>query len=678
MCKRLTIAVSVWPVLLVFGFLPIGIDAAETRPAIVLLYHNDPAIRISTIEALAATGDFGLIDDLIRAEAVEDYTPVHNVYNRVLQEMTGQRTIHDRGAWKAWLSQAASAGRLKIDYLPLRLDALSPGDRAAVQPLATRLGAEHFDRMVRDLTAKGRDADARSEALRYMVANDSREDVQKFLCSNWLIKFLALDDLNPPTISALTYLLDGLANPGPLRERINAQLRESLGSKDPIVLANALHVLAGVEGNSTRLAVPGVAEKVRKLVDHSSLVVAAQARRALIRVDPKPPLPPSSYEATFLELYGVLGRQYPCFALKGIDWKAVGQELLPWAKLAKNDSEFGLLCMELVARLEDSHAMLGRGTATPPTPPLPRWDPGLACLLDDRDKPVVYYVDQGGPAQNAGVRPGMTLLSINGKPAEDALAGQMKQLSRYVGYSSQRYLRYHAAQFLLREMERDAPVRLELQACDGGKRSLELPASLGVRYLPRLPVPIPGIRDSANVAWKMLDGQIGYLYVRRIRADLIQQLDRAVGDLAKAKGLIIDVRGNSGGGFDAVRSLRNFDAKDSEEPDRPRFAGPIAVLIDARCISAGEGWTSWFVAKKRAELFGEATAGASSRKRTYRLANGLYTVTFPVKAYNGYLDRPIERRGLEPNVPLRQNAADLAAGRDTVLEAAKRYLTKKQ
>lgn len=69
-----------------------------------------------------------------------------------------------------------------------------------------------------------------------------------------------------------------------------------------------------------------------------------------------------------------------------------------------------------------------------------------------------------------------------------------------------------------------------------------------------------------------------------------------------------------------------------------------------------------------------ATAGASSRKKTCTLKNGLYTVTFPVKAYTGFLDRPIERRGLEPDVPLRQNARDLAAGRDTVLEAAKRYL----
>ena len=104
----------------------------------------------------------------------------------------------------------------------------------------------------------------------------------------------------------------------------------------------------------------------------------------------------------------------------------------------------------------------------------------------------------------------------------------------------------------------------------------------------------------------------------------------------------------------------------------------MALVIDARCISAGEGWASWFIAKRRARVFGETTAGASSRKRTYTLKNGFYRVTFPVKAYRGSLDRPIERRGLEPDVPLRHNAQDLAAGRDTVLEAAREYLSEVQ
>ena len=45
-----------------------------------------------------------------------------------------------------------------------------------------------------------------------------------------------------------------------------------------------------------------------------------------------------------------------------------------------------------------------------------------------------------------------------------------------------------------------------------------------------------------------------------------------------------------------------------------------------------------------------------------------------MKAYKGYLDRVIERRGLEPDVEVRQTARDLAGGKDTVLEAAIAWL----
>jgi carboxyl-terminal processing protease len=400
-----------------------------------------------------------------------------------------------------------------------------------------------------------------------------------------------------------------------------------------------------------------------------------------LRVASLPPAPAApavekvSYEKAFTDLYEVLGRDYPCFELKHIDWPAVGRELLPRAKQLKDDREFGLLVLELVARLEDSHALVGPGSAQPPVPEFPTWDPGLACLIDDRGNPVVYYVDPGGPADKAGIKPGTTIVSIDGKPTGQALAERMKELSRYAGYSSDRYLRYHAAQFLPRVVQQGQDVTLGVEDAGGGQRKLSLPATLRVRYLPRLPVPIKGIADSANVSWTMLEGGIGYVYVRRIGNDLVEQLDRAVGALKSANGMIVDVRGNSGGGFDADRSFRNFDPSDGNEPLRPRYAGPMVVLIDARCISAGEGWASWFAARKRASFFGETTAGASSRKTQYTLTNGLYTVTYPVKAYTGFLDRPIERRGLEPDEPVRQNAQDLAEGRDTVLQAASKFLT---
>ncbi len=310
----------------------------------------------------------------------------------------------------------------------------------------------------------------------------------------------------------------------------------------------------------------------------------------------------------------------------------------------------------------------------PPTVEYPRWDPGLACLLDDRQRPVIYHVDRGGPADQRGVKVGMTVVAINGRPAKELIEETMIRLRRYSGFSCDRILRYQTARWFVRQAERNATVTIEIEDTDGSVRSFRLSASMDVRYLPRRPVPIRGISDSSNVDWTMLDGQIGLIYVRRIRNDLIRKLDQAVGELNDARAIIVDVRGNSGGGFDYHRAHRNFVADRSEEPDRPRFGGPMALLIDSRCISAGEGWASWFIANRRARVFGTATAGASARKTTCELKNKLYKVTFPVKAYKGYLDRIIERRGLEPDEEVRQNAKDLAAGRDTVLEAAVLWL----
>jgi len=369
-----------------------------------------------------------------------------------------------------------------------------------------------------------------------------------------------------------------------------------------------------------------------------------------------------------------MGRVYPAFEIKGIDWKAVGDELLPRANTVQTDEEFGLLCMELTARLQDSHALVLDGTATRPAPPLPEWDPGFACLIDDCGKPVVYYIDHSGPAYKKGVEIGMTVVSINGTPAEEALQITMDQISKYQGYSSARYLQYHAARFFIRQMNHGTNVKFVMTDTKGRVDDFELPTTLESRYLPRLPVPIDDIRDSSNVSWTMLKNKLGYIYVRRIRSDLIQSLDEAVDDLSRADGLIIDVRGNSGGGFDSRRAFINFDPTSTEEPKRPRFEDPIALLTDARCISAGEGWASWFIANKRATVFGEPTAGASARKNTYTLKNGLYKVVIPVKLYRGFLDRPIEGRGLEPDIPIRQNAADLADEKDTVLETAKLWL----
>jgi C-terminal processing protease CtpA/Prc len=386
----------------------------------------------------------------------------------------------------------------------------------------------------------------------------------------------------------------------------------------------------------------------------------------------------AAYAKSLHDLHEHLGAVYPNFKLKGIDWDAVGRELLPRAAKAKSDREFGLLVEELVAKLEDSHAWVEAASEKPPVPPLPEWGPAIACLIDDRGRPVVYYVARQAAAWKAGLRPGMAVVSVNGVKADEAIEQCMKQWRTYVGYSSERYLKYDAVRFFLRQQTQGARVTIVVEKVDGAQFRADLTADARGWYIPRLPVQRAGIRDGGGdvQSVKLHDG-VGYIHVRRIRQGLEAALDQSMSSLGELKGLIIDVRGNSGGGFDSGTAFRNFETRNNTNgaASRRHYGGPIALLIDERCISAGEGWASWFVANKRARLFGTATAGASARKEMYMLANGMYKVQVPVKAYTGFLNRPIERQGIEPDVDVRIKASDLAAGRDTVAEAALKWLS---
>jgi beta-lactamase regulating signal transducer with metallopeptidase domain len=255
-------------------------EAAPVNPSdIALLYHSNPDIRIKTIKMLASSNDSGLIDDLIRAHSVENYTPVHNEYGRVLQSLTGNRNVRGKSAWKAWLAGEVEAGRLKIDYLPIK-----PAADVRSEILSFALvGPDGFNEMAAALTAAAYDRQKCHDALRYMVFNDRLAQVQKFLSGDWLSSLFAHREIN---INDIGYFLNGLANPGPLRKQIDTHVRNCLNSDNPVVVANALNLIAGVEVFSTRFIVPDAEDKVTELTSSSVPEIAKQAQRALERIRP--------------------------------------------------------------------------------------------------------------------------------------------------------------------------------------------------------------------------------------------------------------------------------------------------------------------------------------------------------------------------------------------------------
>ena len=173
------------------------------------------------------------------------------------------------------------------------------------------------------------------------------------------------------------------------------------------------------------------------------------------------------YDREFRTLLDVLARDYAHSTLKAIDWASIKADFLPRSSDIPTRARFCLLCQELVACLEDSHAYVTAGEFDPVSPPLPRWDPGFACLIDDQGRPVVYFVDAGSPAEVAGLCVGMTVLELNGLPVEEVIAKQASVVGKYVGYSSERLLRYHTARSFARQTQRNHVIHVVVKDVAG-------------------------------------------------------------------------------------------------------------------------------------------------------------------------------------------------------------------
>lgn len=109
--------------------------------------------------------------------------------------------------------------------------------------------------------------------------------------------------------------------------------------------------------------------------------------------------------------------------------------------------------------------------------------------------------------------------------------------------------------------------------------------------------------------------------------------------------------------------------------DETRFAGPVAVLVDATTSGDGELLALRIVeGGPRRILVGTTTAGAVGRFAPVLLP-GDYRIGFPISDVRRPDGRFIQRLGLEPSVSAQSTVNGVRAGRDEPLEAAQRWIT---
>ncbi|MCA9001001.1 MAG: hypothetical protein KDB61_03690, partial [Planctomycetes bacterium] len=226
--------------------------------------------------------------------------------------------------------------------------------------------------------------------------------------------------------------------------------------------------------------------------------------------------------------------------------------------------------------------------------------------------------------------------------------------------------------------------RLKLLLADlDGKKVKRTVTCKDKYYAQEGPVAYPcEVQHTNDLHYGVTPQGFGYVHVRRCKGDLPEQMDQALAALGEVPGMILDFRGNSGGGFDHDALYGRFVPKgETYNPGTQSFpsagpnpyGGPVVVLVDGTVRSAGETASGMFKEDFRGYMVGESpTAGMSASKKTIPLPSGKFSLYVAVHSNKSRYQngRGIEGIGIEPHEVVAMYAQDLSDGQDTLIQRA--------
>jgi hypothetical protein len=370
-----------------------------------------------------------------------------------------------------------------------------------------------------------------------------------------------------------------------------------------------------------------------------------------------------THETDLAAFLNEVDKTYPYFDLKGIrgDWVDAKRRLTERVKTCGSDAEFLGIVVEAIRCLRDAHMGLSNTKAAVPEL-APQYYPGLSFMPATQGRVVVMWA---ADAHASKLRPGTLITRIDGQAARAFLEARAKaawggdspyflsspQRARLFAYrlplAGQR-VETHTLHYLAEGKEQELSVTCDIQA-RGWSHQYNMPRNLK--------------SASRALAYGTLPSGAGYMYLRYVRAETEPGIRAALAACPEAKGWVIDLRGNGGGGYDnsLISLLKTL----------PR---PVAVLLDAGCMSAGETLARDLAQNAGAHLLGARTAGASSSKRQWTFPSGIASVTFSTRSRTGLRNQPIEFNGIPPDVELEAVPEEVAQGVNSEIRRAEEYL----
>jgi len=355
---------------------------------------------------------------------------------------------------------------------------------------------------------------------------------------------------------------------------------------------------------------------------------------------------------------------------RGVDWRSQREIFRPQAEAARNSAELYRVLRQMIGQLGDAHTRVYA-----PEEGFDRDRPAGATVgvgvRRVEGKPAVAWVDPDSEAARKGIRPGFTVLQVDGLPIENALErirDEIIESSTQTALESQTYDRlFHG--------RRDTPVSVTFLDNEERPRHVTLIRRF-VEFQRRVIV-----REPLH--------NIGYIEITGFGPEIEKDFEAAMREAQGTRGLILDLRNNGGGFVATVSQIASYFLPEGDglgefinRQGRPAsrytqrseisYLGPLVVLVSARSASGSEIFAAAMQERKRAIIVGASptTCGCLlGVSRTLKLLDG-GKLNVSDSDYRTAMGRRIEGSGIKPDLLLETRIADLLAGRDRTLELA--------
>jgi hypothetical protein len=369
--------------------------------------------------------------------------------------------------------------------------------------------------------------------------------------------------------------------------------------------------------------------------------------------------------------WNVFQHFYPYFDVVETDWPAVLSDSLRAAAVDRDEVAFLATLRRLVAAVHDGHGNVYlRGQPMPARPRL-AWDWIENHLV------VTQVENASDVASDASPMAGDAVLAVDGVPVAQALTSAEALISG----ASPGWIRWSALN-QLGGGPPSAPLKLEVERAGGEHVTVSCP---------RVPYGKEP-HETRPATIEEVDPGIFYVDLDRVTdAEFTEALD----DLARASGLVFDMRGYPSKlqanvffahlsdhpltsaqwhiprvtGPDHVQIQFERGAEWNLQPKAPLFKGKKAFITDGRAISYAESCMGIVEHYKLGEIVGQPTAGTNGNINPVTLPGG-YTIIFTgmkVLKHDGSQHHGI---GIRPTVPVARTRRGAASGVDELLEKA--------